>query len=55
MATRHRGELRASLRAREARAQRAAFLMMFVSDLQHAAVGAVLRRHSGAVPAMGCS
>ena len=55
MAARHRGELHALLRARKARAQRAIFLMMFVSDLQPATACDVLRRHSGAVPTMGCS
>ena len=55
MAARRRGELCASLRAREARAQWAAFLMMFVSDLQHAVVCDVLRRHRGAIPAVGSS
>ena len=54
-ATRRRGELRTSLRVREERTQWAAFLMMFVSDLQHAAACDVLRQHRGAVPAVGCS
>ena len=47
----HRGELH----AHEVRAQRATFLMMFVSDLQHAAACDVLRQRSGDVSTMGSS
>ena len=48
-----KGELHASLRAREARAQRAAFFEDAVSDLQHAAACDVLRRHRGVVSTKG--